>query len=613
MVDGAYDGGNIIHIFASDMSGTLRDYPFDTSTNTFKPAKTISTGNPTPGSATDIGTAGVSSMFDKSNTLHLAYWAPGNQIIYRSYTYNTSTDSLTLTSGPTRLDSSGNANHPEIAISPLDNSVTVAWVNGTSGAGTISARTRPAGGAWGSIEAASSGAVWTSPNSGINIDQGPSMVIASDGMKAFTYIENFGSCGSDYGRLHFVSKTAVASSWTDQTLNNFCTHANGLAIDNSNNFYAISHGHPANPTCIQMTQVCSVQRNSNGTWNNPVVFANPPAGDSFDNSVSPKWSVVGWNNPETIEFALFDAIGGSYTNTDLWYGRLATTGSTASPSPVSSSQPSPSPSPVSSPSPSPSPSAGTGSGSFQINSGSNDVNEDGTSFDASSTTVFLGTGGVVGGGYTGLRFTGVNIPFGATITSAHLEVVSPSATWNQLDFGIYGEKVANSAVFSTSSRPSGRSLTTATIVHSDNLNWAAGATISLNEMASVIQEIVNTSGWVSGNSLSVILKGTGTAFNRKFVSSFEGSAGSAPKLVVNYTTPAASPSPSPSAAVSPSPSPSPTPTPKPGDINGDGAVGLFDFSIMLTKWGGTDTGSDLNGDGIVGLFDFSLLLTYWGS
>jgi len=71
--------------------------------------------------------------------------------------------------------------------------------------------------------------------------------------------------------------------------------------------------------------------------------------------------------------------------------------------------------------------------------------------------------------------------------------------------------------------------------------------------------------------------------------------------------------PSPLPSPSPSPSPVPSPTPKPGDINGDGAVGLFDFSIMLTNWGSPDTSSDLNGDGIVGLFDFSLLLTYWGS
>jgi len=79
------------------------------------------------------------------------------------------------------------------------------------------------------------------------------------------------------------------------------------------------------------------------------------------------------------------------------------------------------------------------------------------------------------------------------------------------------------------------------------------------------------------------------------------------------SSPAPQPSLSPSPSSSPPPSPVPSPTPKPGDINGDGAVGLFDFSIMLTNWGSPDTSSDLNGDGIVGLFDFSLLLTYWGS
>ena len=85
------------------------------------------------------------------------------------------------------------------------------------------------------------------------------------------------------------------------------------------------------------------------------------------------------------------------------------------------------------------------------------------------------------------------------------------------------------------------------------------------------------------------------------------------ELVTTIAAPSAGGSSSPSPSPSPPPSPVPSPTPKPGDINGDGAVGLFDFSIMLTNWGSPDTSSDLNGDGIVGLFDFSLLLTYWGS
>jgi len=56
----------------------------------------------------------------------------------------------------------------------------------------------------------------------------------------------------------------------------------------------------------------------------------------------------------------------------------------------------------------------------------------------------------------------------------------------------------------------------------------------------VVQEVVNRGDWASGNSLSVILKGTGSAWGRKFVRSYNGSAANAPKLVITYTAPGGS-------------------------------------------------------------------------
>jgi hypothetical protein len=54
-------------------------------------------------------------------------------------------------------------------------------------------------------------------------------------------------------------------------------------------------------------------------------------------------------------------------------------------------------------------------------------------------------------------------------------------------------------------------------------------------------------------------------------------------------------------------------TTKVGDINGDGAVNIFDLSILLSKWGTTDASSDLNKDGAVNVFDLSILLSHWGT
>ncbi len=188
------------------------------------------------------------------------------------------------------------------------------------------------------------------------------------------------------------------------------------------------------------------------------------------------------------------------------------------------------PSPTPSPTPVPSPATIT----TQINFGKDDVNEDGTNYTPVSSTVFLGTGATVGGGYTGLRFNNVGIPSGATITSAHLEVVPPSDTWIQLKFDIYSEASGSSAPFLSANRPSQRNLTTAKVSHASDVFWPGGSVVSLNEMKNVIQEVVSRPDWQQGNSLSVILKGTGGLWSRKFVNSFEASPSSAPKLVVTY-------------------------------------------------------------------------------
>ncbi len=51
------------------------------------------------------------------------------------------------------------------------------------------------------------------------------------------------------------------------------------------------------------------------------------------------------------------------------------------------------------------------------------------------------------------------------------------------------------------------------------------------------------------------------------------------------------------------------------DINGDGAIDVFDLSILASNYGQsgkTFAQGDINGDGTVNVFDFSILATNWG-
>jgi hypothetical protein len=50
------------------------------------------------------------------------------------------------------------------------------------------------------------------------------------------------------------------------------------------------------------------------------------------------------------------------------------------------------------------------------------------------------------------------------------------------------------------------------------------------------------------------------------------------------------------------------------DINNDGSVGIFDFNLLMVKWGsvGQNISADINCDESVDIFDFNLLMVNWG-
>ncbi len=314
-VDAVYDGGTIIHVLINLRNGEIKDYPFDTSTNTFKAPITLASDGGSVGGSPYVGTSGLSGMMEPGGILHVGYWTDTDHILHRAYTYNSGANTLTPTGGFTQVDLAGSANHPSLAISPANNSLTVAWVSQANNPPQILTRTRQSNGTWGSIETASTSPVWTSASNGLNIDQGPSLIIDSSGTKHMTYIQEFDASVGDYGRIHYVSDTG--GGWVDQPLSAF-SHDPAIALNSSGQIYIIGHGHPLNASCLSMDEMCTILKNV-ASWNNPVLFASPPGGFSFDASPSIKWSVVGFNRADIIEFVFFMT---PYDSPTLYYGRF---------------------------------------------------------------------------------------------------------------------------------------------------------------------------------------------------------------------------------------------------------------------------------------------------
>jgi type IV pilus assembly protein PilY1 len=133
----------------------------------------------------------------------------------------------------------------------------------------------------------------------------------------------------------------------------------------------------------------------------------------------------------------------------------------------------------------------------------------------------------------GMRFQSVQIPQGATITSASLEFEVNDASSATTDLVIQGEDIDDSPAFTTTANDiTNRTTTTSSVAWSVD-NWTTpDAKDSTPDLSTVVQEIVNRSGWCGGNDMTFIISGTG----QRSATSYDGTAGDAPLLRITYDT-----------------------------------------------------------------------------
>jgi len=182
---------------------------------------------------------------------------------------------------------------------------------------------------------------------------------------------------------------------------------------------------------------------------------------------------------------------------------------------------------------------GVNSGASNLDLGQRDTNDNNTS-NAAATPA--------GEQVVGLRFNGVNIPVGATITNAYIQfsannVTGNAATQNRLLNGtgnpatsltIYGEAATNPGNFNNGANgPNNRTRT------GDSATWVPatwttggerGTAQQTPSLVDVIDEIITLPGWASGNSLVILVEGTGT----REVESWDDIPGSAAELVLEW-------------------------------------------------------------------------------
>lgn len=134
----------------------------------------------------------------------------------------------------------------------------------------------------------------------------------------------------------------------------------------------------------------------------------------------------------------------------------------------------------------------------------------------------------------GMRFNQIDVPPNAIIDRAYVQFQVDEKTSITTALTIHGEAVANAATFTKAKHDISTRSTTAASVNWMPPVWTtvgeAGPEQRTPELAPIVQEIVALEGWKSGNSLVLIITGTG----QRTAEAYDGVPEAAPLLHVEY-------------------------------------------------------------------------------
>ncbi|HEU4515271.1 MAG TPA: hypothetical protein VFR87_19335 [Nocardioidaceae bacterium] len=136
----------------------------------------------------------------------------------------------------------------------------------------------------------------------------------------------------------------------------------------------------------------------------------------------------------------------------------------------------------------------------------------------------------------GLRFAGLQIPAGSTVTNAYVQFRTNEVSTGAVSLTIRAEAADNAATYAATSGNVTSRATTAVGVAWSPPDWSvkgeAAAAQRTPDLTALIQAVVSRTGWVQGNALALQVSGTG----RRTADAFEYGAAFAPLLHVEYTT-----------------------------------------------------------------------------
>jgi len=130
----------------------------------------------------------------------------------------------------------------------------------------------------------------------------------------------------------------------------------------------------------------------------------------------------------------------------------------------------------------------------------------------------------------GMRFTNMDLAHGAVITNAYIEFTTDETTTTATSLTIKGQDTDSANTFtSTDDDISDRTLTSSSVAWTSVSAWSTeGAVNRTPDLKTIVQEIVDRTGWAEGNDMAFVITGSG----KRVAESYNGSSGQAARLVV---------------------------------------------------------------------------------
>lgn len=147
-----------------------------------------------------------------------------------------------------------------------------------------------------------------------------------------------------------------------------------------------------------------------------------------------------------------------------------------------------------------------------------------------SSTLYLGNNHSSRPQATGIRFSNIQVPRNAVISSAYLEFTARYSNSGTSNLSIRVQESDNAPTFSWSNPVTSSARSYSSTVSWTAPNWTSDVTYQTSDIGSLVQSVVNRGGWNPGNAMAFDIRGTGTRRAR----SYDNSASRAPRLIIHY-------------------------------------------------------------------------------